>query len=147
MIFPVGQCLRRTHHDRIAGVHTNGVKIFHVADGDGGVVFVAHHLIFDLFEAFYAFFDKHLIYRRKRKSVFQKRQQLGLVIRKPAAGSAQRKGGAQYNGISYLFGDFNALFYRACNVGGQNRFSKAFAQLLELFSVLGTFNAGTFGSQ
>ena len=60
MILLVRERLRRTNHNGIAGVDSNRVEVFHVADGDRRIMAVAHHFILDLFISLDAFFNQHL---------------------------------------------------------------------------------------
>ena len=41
----IGQSLRRTYHDGVTGVYPYGIQILHVADSDGCIIAVPHHLI------------------------------------------------------------------------------------------------------
>ena len=51
LVFPVCECLGGTDHDGIAGMNPDRIQVFHVTDRNGGVVPVAHHLVFDFLEA------------------------------------------------------------------------------------------------
>ena len=62
LVFLVGQGLAGSHHDAVTGVDAHGVDVFHVADGDGGVVAVPHHLVFDFLVALDALFHQHLMH-------------------------------------------------------------------------------------
>ena len=57
MVFLVSQSLGRTDNDAVAGMHADRVEVFHIADGDRGIVRVTDDLILDLFVAFDALFD------------------------------------------------------------------------------------------
>ncbi len=61
MVFGVGECLRRGDDYAFACMDTQGVEIFHVADGDAIVVTVAYYLVFNFFPAFQTFFNQNLI--------------------------------------------------------------------------------------
>ena len=63
MILFVGQRLGRADNDRIAGMDSDRIEVFHVTDGDCGIVCITHYLIFDLLKAFDALFDQDLMHR------------------------------------------------------------------------------------
>ena len=44
-------------------MNAHGIDIFHITNGNGGIICITHYLVFDLFVALYAFFDKNLVYR------------------------------------------------------------------------------------
>ena len=95
MIFLVGQGLRGAHDNGVTGVDAHRIQILHVADGDGGVVGIAHDLIFDFFEALDALFHKNLMNRGEDKGIFHDLPELFLVISEATACTAQGKSGAQ----------------------------------------------------
>ena len=61
LILFIAECLGRRDNDRITGVHAHRVEILHVANGNAGIVGVAHYLIFDLFPADEGAFDHNLM--------------------------------------------------------------------------------------
>ena len=69
MIFLVCKRLTRGYNYRISRMYSHRIYIFHIAYGNSCIVSVAHHFVFYFFIAFYAFFDKRLLYGRKIKSV------------------------------------------------------------------------------
>ena len=61
LVVRVTEGLQRRHHDRLAGVHTHRVDVFHRAH-DGGVVrLVAHDLVLEFLPAEDGLLDEHLI--------------------------------------------------------------------------------------
>ena len=112
VIFLVGQRLRRADYDGIARVNADRIKIFHVADGDGGVVFVAHHFVFDFLKTFDAFFDEHLVNRRQGECIFHQFLELFRRLRKTAARAAERKCRAKHHRKPDVFHGLAALFHR-----------------------------------
>ena len=137
MIFPVRQRLRGTHDDGIAGVNTDGVQIFHVADGDGGVICVADYFVLDLLVALDTLFDEDLTNRRKFKPGFQQLLKLRLTVGKSTAGSAQREGRTEDDRISDFLRGSTAFFHAADHDGRKYRLAESLAESLELFTVLG----------
>ena len=131
MIFFVGQRLRGTYHDRVAGVDAHRIQIFHVADGDGGVIDIPHHLVFDFLKALDGFLHQHLMHRRKCKGIFHDFTEFRFVIGKTAAGAAQCKGGTQHHRVADLACNGKAFIHGIRNIRGQNRLTEGFAQLLE----------------
>ena len=69
-------------------MNADGVEVLHVADRDGGIVFVPDYLVLDFLIAFDAFLNQNLRNGREGKTVFKKRKQFRLVIGKSAAGAA-----------------------------------------------------------
>ena len=136
MIFPVRQRLRGTHDDGIAGVNTDGVQIFHVADGDGGVICVADYFVLDLLVALDTLFDEDLTNRGKFKPGFQQLLKLRLTVGKSASGSAQREGRAKDDRISDFLRGSTAFFHAADHDGRKYRLAESLAESLELFTIL-----------
>ena len=61
LVVRVAEGLQRRHHDRLAGVHTHRVDVFHRAH-DGGVVrLVAHDLVLEFLPAEDGLLDEHLV--------------------------------------------------------------------------------------
>ena len=85
-------------------MHADGIDVLHPADGDGGVVGVAHDLKLDLFIALDGLFDQHLMNGTERKGVPADIEELFFIVGKTAAGTAEGEGGSQNHGISDLFG-------------------------------------------
>ena len=147
VIFFVGQRLGRAHHHRVAGVDADRVEVFHVADGDGGVVLVADDLVFDLLKALDALFDQHLADRRERQRVFHQRQEFFLVVGEAAAGAAERERRAQHHRVADLFHNLEAFFNRACHFRREYRLAELFAQLLKKLPILRPFNGKRAGAE
>ena len=70
LILLVGKRLRGTNHDGVPRVDAHRIQIFHVADGDGGVIFIPHPLVLDFLEALNALLHQHLCDRRQRQGIF-----------------------------------------------------------------------------
>ena len=147
MIFAVRKRLRRADDYRISGMYPDGIDIFHVAYGYGGVVAVAYYLVFDFFIALYALFHKYLRYRRKREGVFKFLAALFGGICKSAARSAERERGTQYHRISDSFGCRKTFFDRVCRFGRKHRLAQRIAKLFELFAVLCLLYACAAGAE
>ena len=137
MVFPVRQRLRGTHDDGIAGMNTDGVQIFHVADGDGGIICVADHFVLDLLVALDTLFDEDLTNRGKFKPGFQQLLKLRLTVGKSAAGSAQREGRAKNDRITDFLRGSTTFFHASNHDGREYRLAELLAKSLELFTVLG----------
>ena len=63
VVLLISQCLGRTDDNGVAGMDSNGVDIFHVADRDSCVITVAHDLVLNLLKSLYTFFNENLMYR------------------------------------------------------------------------------------
>ena len=79
---------------------TDGIHVFHVADGNRSVVAVAHHLIFNFLVALHTFLDQDLADRREREGVFHDGNEFLLAVRESSACAAQRESGTQYDRIT-----------------------------------------------
>ena len=97
-------------------------------------------LVFDLFVALDALFHQHLPKGGEFQRVFHQRQERVSVIGKAAARSAERKRGAQHNGVPDLFRNFQPFFYGMRRFGRERRFPQIFAKLFELFPIFGLLN-------
>ena len=128
-------------------MHAHGVDVFHVADGDGGVVGVAHHLVLDFLVALDALFHQHLMHRGEFERVFEQLLHLLGVVGKAAARAAQRKGGAQHHGIADLLGRAEALLHAGSDQRRQYRLAQPLAQFLELLAVLRHLDGFKAGAQ
>ena len=147
LVFLVGEGLGGTHHDGVAGVDTHRVQIFHITDGDGGVVMVPHHLVLNFLEAPDAFLHQHLMHRRQLQGGLHQLFQLLGVVGKAAAGSPQGKGRTEHHRIADFLCRLQSLLHRGGNPGGKHRLSQALAQLLEQLSVLCPGNGVPAGAQ
>ena len=78
VVFLVGESLRRSHHDTLAGVDSERVEILHVADSDTVVITVPYHLVLNLFPTFEGFFHKDL--RREREGLLAGGLEFLLVV-------------------------------------------------------------------
>jgi len=56
----VGEGLRRSDHDTLAGMDAERVEVLHVADRDAVVETVAHHLVLYLLPALERLLDQYL---------------------------------------------------------------------------------------
>ena len=126
---------------------THRVDVLHVADGDGRIVRVAHHLILDFLVALDALLDKHLVHRREEERIAHHLAQLLLVVGKAAARTAEREGGAQHHGIADAGGHLGALVDGVGNLRGEHRLAQRLAQLLEELAVLGALDGFERGTQ
>ena len=126
---------------------SDGIDVFHVADGDRRIVRVPHDFVFDFLEALDALFHEHLPDRRKRKGVFQDFTKFLFIVGKSAARTAQRERGAQNNGIADLFRRRHSLFHTGGDQAGQDGFAEPFAKLFEKFAIFRTFDAFGAGAE
>ena len=147
MVLLVGESLGGTDHDGIPGVDAHRVDIFHVADSDGGVIFVPHDLILDLFEALDALFNQDLLHGRQGQGIFHERQKFLFILRKSPAGAAQGKSRAQDDGKADPAGGRQSFVYIMSSFRGQDRLPEFLTQLLEKFAVLRLLYGTAFGTQ
>ena len=136
----IAQCQDRSHNDGVTCVYTNGVDVFHTADGDGVVCAVTHYFEFDFFVAFYAFFYQYLVYGREFQGVFHDFYQFGFVVCKTAACAAQCECGTQYNGVADFFCSVDGFFNGVCDDGRNYGFADFLTEFFEQFSVFSAFD-------
>ena len=95
LVFLIGQGLRRSDGDGVAGVHTHGIEVLDGTDDDNVVGKVAHHLQLEFLPAERAFFGEHFVDRREIEAAFQDGDQVFAIVGDAAAGAAQSKAGTQ----------------------------------------------------
>ena len=97
------QTQNRRDDDGITCVYPDRIHVFHTADCDRVVVGIPHDFELNLFIALYTFLNQHLVNRGKSEGVRPDPHKFFLVLRKPAAGSAESESGPQHDRISDLF--------------------------------------------
>ena len=108
MVFVVGEGLRRSDDDALAGMDPERVHVLHVADRDAVVEAVADHLVFDFLPPAQGFLHEHL--GREGESLGGDGVQLDLVLAEAGAEPAQGVGRPDDDGIAYLAGGGTGLF-------------------------------------
>ena len=98
----VGQGLHGGDHDAVARMHAERVDILHGADGNAGVLGVAHHLVFDLLPANEAALDHHLANRAGAQAALHALPVLLFGGNDAAARAAEGEGGANDRGEADL---------------------------------------------
>ena len=139
--FLVGEGLRGRDDDAVAGVDADGVEVLHAADGDRGVVGVAHDLELYLLEALDALLHQHLPHGRELQGVLHDLAKLLLVLGKTAARAAQRERGTEHDGIADVVRRFLRLLDAVSDLRGDDGLADAHAHLFELFAVFRHFDA------
>src|SRR5208282_4939873 len=91
LIFLVGQRLRRSHRDRITGMHAHRVKVLDRADDDAVIVLVAHHFHLEFFPADHRLLDQHFMGRTRFEATLDHRDEFFAVVGNPAAAAADRE--------------------------------------------------------
>ena len=125
----------------------HGVHVFHVADGDGGVVFVAHHFIFNFLVALDTLFHQHLTDRGEFEGVFHNGAQLLVVAGKAAARAAERESRAQNHRVADVVRGGKPFFDGVDDDGRQHRLAQFLAELLKQLAILGAFDGGAARAQ
>ena len=147
MVFFVGQSLGRANHDGVAGVDADGVQVFHVADGDGRVVFVADDLVLDLLEALDALFNQHLVHRGEGEAVSEHCDKFFLIVREAAAGSAEGKCRAKHDGVTDFRSNADTVRFVGGDVRGKHGLAELLAELLEQLAVLRALDGRGVGAE
>ena len=125
----------------------HGVDVLHIADGDGGVVGVPHHLVLDFLVALDALFNEHLVDGGEFQGVLHHFLQLVRVSCEAAAGTAQSEGGTQDHRVADVLRRPDSLVQVVGDLRGNHRLPQLQAQLLEEFPVLGLLDALIAGAQ
>ena len=147
MVLFIGQGLRRADDYGVTGVNAHRVQILHVADGDGGVIGIAHDFVLDFLIALNALFHKNLMNRGEDKGIFHDFPELFFIARETAAGAAQGKGGPKNHRVSDFLCRLDTLFHGIGNQGRKHRFGEALTQLLEQLTVLRLLNTEAGGAK
>ena len=147
VVFPVGEGLGWRHHHGVSRVDPHRVQVFHIADGDGGIVSVPHHFVFDLLIALDALFHQDLMHGRLAEGMFHPLLHLLIVVGKSAAGASQSEGRTQDHGITDLLRRLEPFLHGGGDAGGYHRFPQFLTQFLEQFPVLCPPDAGGVGAQ
>ena len=143
----VRQGLGRGHHDGIAGVDANGVKVLHGADGDHVAHAVPHGLKLDLLPAEDGPLHQDLRNGRSVQTGLGDDPQLRFVGSGTAAGAAQGKGGTDDDGITDPLGHLQSALYSFGNVRGNHRLTDLRHGFLEQLPVLSPGNSLGIGAQ
>ena len=115
VVLLIGQCLGRADDDRVSGMNTDRIDIFHVADRDSSVIAVAHDFILDFLISLNTFLNEYLVNRRQLQGIFQKGKKSFFVLCKTASGASQGKCGAQYQRVTDLFCRTKPILYGVRN--------------------------------
>ena len=127
-------------------MYTDGVDIFHVADGDTVPSAVAHDLVLDFLPACHAAFDQHLPDHAVLETLDDNLDELFLVFRDTAAGSAQRIRGTDNQRIADGVGKCDGRRYILDDSALGNRLAEllhGFLEKLPVFRLLDGLNRGT----
>ena len=120
---------------------TDRIDILHITDRNRGVICVSHDFIFYFLIALNALFNKNLMNRRQRQSVFEHDSAFRFIIGKAAAGAAERECRAKDYGISDLFSYSQTVLKVVAYIGREHGLAETFAKLLEQFPVLRSFDS------
>ena len=140
VILPVGKGLRGAHDNGIPGVDAHRIHVFHVADGDGSVVPVAHHFIFNFLVTLHTFLNQHLADRGEREGIFHDGNELLFTVRESASGSPESESRPQNDRVADIARRLQAFFHGAGNLRRQDGLAQTKAQLLEQLAVFRLLN-------
>ena len=116
-------------------MYAHRVDVFHITHHNGVVVFVAHHLVFNFFEASDGFFNKTLGYRRIFQTETRDFLQFVIVMRDSAACATHGKGRTYNHRIPYVMGKFQSALNGVYDVGIRYRFVEFAHQFAEKIAV------------
>ncbi len=126
---------------------TDGINVFHVADGDAVAGRVAHHLVLDLLPAGDAALDEHLSDTGETKAVLEDLPKLHHAVRDAAAGAAKRIGRAKNDGVADLLRKLHAVLDVLDDLARGNRLPDLLHGLLEHLAVLGLLDGQGRGAE
>ncbi len=110
LVLAVGERLRRSNRDRIAGVHAHGIEVLNRADDDDVVFGVAHHLELEFLPAQHRLFNQRLAHGREIEAAAENLQHFFAVIGDAAARAAQRERWPDDHRETDLAGELDAIF-------------------------------------
>ena len=96
----VGKCHNGSYDKRVTRVNTDGIDVFHSADGDRVVKRVAHYLKLYLLISLNALLNKHLVNGRELERVKTDLVKLLFVVGKASSRTAERERRTEHDGIS-----------------------------------------------
>ena len=109
LVFLVGQRLRGSHGDRVAGVHAHGIEVFDRANHHEVVAEIAHHLEFIFLPAQHRLFHQSLVHRTGVQRRGDELSKLLAVVRNRSPRPAQRERRPDHHGVPKLVGQFQSL--------------------------------------
>ena len=130
----------RRDDDRVTGMHTDRVDVFHAADRNRLVIGVTHDFKFDFLIALHALFDQDLMNRGKLEGIDADLFQFLFVIGKASAGAAQCEGRSQNDRITDMLRGFLGFFQAVGDFGRNDRFTDLLAHFLEHLTVFSPFD-------
>ena len=146
LIFLVGEGLRGSHGDGVAGVDAHGIEIFDRADDHEVVADVAHDFQLELFPAEDGLFDEGLMHRAGIERQGDGFGKLFVIVGDGAAGAAERKGGPNDNRVAELVGKAQGIV-RITDQRRHRHIQADFAAgILELETILGHFDGPQGGA-
>ena len=145
--FPVRQGLARCHDDAVARVDSDGVEVFHVADGDAVVSAVADDFEFDFLPAGDAAFDQDLADQAVLQAFRADIVQFLIIVGNTAARAAQGIGRTDDERIADLVGKFRGSRDRLHDGALRDGLMQFLHRLLEEFPVFSLHDAGDLRAQ
>ena len=128
-------------------MYAHRIDVFHVADGDGVALGVAHDLIFDLFPAGDALFDQDLIHAGVHDTGRGDLAQFVPGVGDAAARAAEGIRRTDDDRQADLAGEFNRVLHRMHDLGGDARLTDLLHRVLEHLAVLRLGDGVRLGAQ
>ena len=128
---------RRGDDNAVAGVHADGVEVFHAAHGDDVAGAVAHGLKLDLLPAVDIALDEDLRDRGRIEAGLCDERELLCAVGHAAARTAERERRTDDDGIADAAGYLQRLGHGVRDAGGDGRLADGGHGLLEELAVLG----------
>ena len=136
LVFFICQCNSRSNDNRVTGMDTNRVEVFHRADGDDIVLSVTDDLELDFLPAGDTLFNQNLGNRGETQTVCCDIPQLSFVLSDTAAGTTQRKCRTNDNRVVDNFCKIDRILNCCYDLGRNDRLIDCFHRILKALSVL-----------
>ena len=141
LVLQIVQGLARSDDDGVARMDTDGVDVFHVADDDAVIRFIAHNFVFDFFPAGHRAFDEDLVDRAEFDAARGDHEQFVFVMSDTAACTAEGKGRTDDDRVADLIGEFDSRRDIFKDIAFRYRLVDVLHGFLEEFAVFRFFNS------
>mmetsp|Transcript_19069 Transcript_19069/g.37436 ORF Transcript_19069/g.37436 Transcript_19069/m.37436 type:complete len:775 (-) Transcript_19069:692-3016(-) len=111
----VGKSLRRGNDDRVTGVDTERVEVFHVTHGHTVVLAIANNFVLNLLPSAEILVDNNLV--RCRECLLTQRHKLVHIFSETRTKTTKSEGGTNQNGKSNLLGSSLGLIHSVSRDG------------------------------
>ena len=136
----------RCDDDTVTGMHADRVDVLHAADRDRMVIGVTHDFKFDFLVSLDGLLNENLMNRGKLEGIVSDFNEFLLVVRKAAAGAAERERRTEDYRVADIERSFLCLFDGVGDFRRNDRLADRLAHFLEELTVFRTFNTVAAGA-